>query len=73
MSVTPLRTVRSECHATTVSLLRLLLERAEAGEVIGMTVAIDCGDPYESISTADGKAPAIGMLAMAKMSILEEE
>lgn len=72
MSVTALRTVRAECHAATVQLFRLLLEKAEAGEVIGACVAIDCGDHYESTSTVDGKAQAIGMLEMAKMSILEE-
>lgn len=72
MSVTPLRTVKAECHAATIGLLRDLLARAEAGEIIGLSAAVDCGSHYESVSTVDGKAQAIGMLEMAKMSILEE-
>lgn len=72
MSVCPLRTVQAACHDATVALLRHLLERAEAGEVIGFAGEVECADHYETHCTVNGKAQAVGMLEMAKRWILED-
>lgn len=68
-----LRTVQAACHDLTVDVLRDLLARAEAGEIVGLVGSIETADHYEAVNTINGRAQAIGMLEMAKMSVVEGE
>lgn len=72
-AVSPLRTVRTGAHEQTVASLRELLERAEAGEIVGLVGSVECADHYESVCTVPGKAQSVGMLEMCKLWILERE
>jgi len=50
MSTTPLRTVRSTLHEQTADCLRKLADRAEAGEIVSVTVVAEHPDFSYSIS-----------------------
>lgn len=68
--VQTLRTVKADCHEATVTTLRDMLARAEAGEVVGFVGSLECAHHYEYVCTVPVKAQAVGMLEMAKGYVL---